>query len=65
MAEKVIPTIGTKEGLFVAEGSKTRGKFSLRGPFSSGVAVYFESDRHARDSEAVRRTATSPSSVTA
>ncbi len=40
MAEKVILTIGTKEDLFVAEGSKTRGKFSLRGPFGSGVAVY-------------------------
>ena len=33
-------TIGTKKGLFVAEGSKTRGKFSLRGPFGKGVPVY-------------------------
>src|SRR5262245_14045775 len=40
MPERVVLCIGTKKGLFVAEGSKTRGKFELRGPFGSGVAVY-------------------------
>jgi hypothetical protein len=40
MPDRVILTIGTKKGLFVAEGSKTRRSFSLRGPFGSGVAVY-------------------------
>jgi hypothetical protein len=40
MANKVILTIGTKKGLFVAESSKTRGRFALRGPFGAGVAVY-------------------------
>lgn len=40
MPEKVILTIGTKKGLFVAEGAKTRGRFSLKGPFGTGVAVY-------------------------
>ena len=40
MPERVILSIGTKKGLFVAEASKTRGKFALRGPFSPGVAVY-------------------------
>ena len=40
MSERVVLSIGTKKGLFVAEGSKTRGKFTLRGPFGSGVAIY-------------------------
>lgn len=40
MPEKVVLAIGTKKGLFVAESSKTRGKFDLRGPFGPGVAVY-------------------------
>ena len=40
MAERVVVCIGTKKGLFVAEGAKTRGRFTLRGPFSPGVAVY-------------------------
>src|SRR5216117_4149056 len=40
MPERVILSIGTKKGLFVAEASKARGKFALRGPFGSGVAVY-------------------------
>ncbi len=40
MAERVFLTIGTKKGLFVAESSKTRGKFELRGPFAEGVDVY-------------------------
>jgi photosystem II stability/assembly factor-like uncharacterized protein len=40
MSERVILAIGTKKGFFVAEGSKSRGRFALRGPFGSGVAVY-------------------------
>ncbi len=40
MAERVVLTVGTKKGLFVAESSTSRGKFSLRGPFGSGVSVY-------------------------
>jgi hypothetical protein len=40
MAERVILTIGTRKGLFVAESGKARGKFTLRGPFGKGVAVY-------------------------
>src|SRR4051794_21794966 len=40
MSERVILAIGTKKGLFVAEGAKTRRRFELRGPFSPGVAVY-------------------------
>jgi hypothetical protein len=40
MAERVILSIGTKKGVFVAEAPKSRRKFDLRGPFGSGVAVY-------------------------
>ena len=40
MAERVFISIGTKKGLFVAEGSKRRQKFELRGPFGPGVSVY-------------------------
>lgn len=40
MPERVILCIGTKKGLFVAEAAKGRGRFALRGPFGSGVAVY-------------------------
>src|SRR6266850_7847639 len=40
MSARIILGIGTKKGLFVAESSKTRGKFTLRGPFGTGVAVY-------------------------
>ena len=40
MAQRVILSIGTKKGLFVAEGGKGRRRFELRGPFGSGVAVY-------------------------
>ena len=40
MPERMIVTIGTRKGLFVAEAPKSRGKFTLRGPFGSGVAVY-------------------------
>lgn len=40
MADRVVLCIGTKKGLFVAEAASSRGRFSLRGPFGSGVAVY-------------------------
>src|SRR5436190_2255918 len=40
MADRVMLTIGTKKGVFVADASKTRRSFSLRGPFGSGVPVY-------------------------
>jgi len=40
MAERVIVSIGTKKGLFVAEGAKTRKSFTLRGPFGPGISVY-------------------------
>ena len=40
MADRVVLCIGTKKGLFVAEANKSRQRFSLRGPFGSGVAVY-------------------------
>ncbi|NBR85802.1 MAG: exo-alpha-sialidase [Verrucomicrobia bacterium] len=40
MANRIILTIGTKKGLFVAESSSARERFQLRGPFGSGVSVY-------------------------
>jgi len=40
MSERVVLCIGTRKGLFVAEGSRTRKRFELRGPFHPGVAVY-------------------------
>jgi len=40
MPERIILCIGTKKGLFVAEASKARGRFALRGPFGPGVGVY-------------------------
>jgi len=40
MADRVILCIGTKKGLFIAESPKARRRFTLRGPFSPGVAVY-------------------------
>jgi photosystem II stability/assembly factor-like uncharacterized protein len=40
MAERVILTIGTRKGVFVAEAAKTRRRFDLRGPFGDGVPVY-------------------------
>jgi len=39
MADRVIVCIGTKKGLFVAEGAKNRKSFKLRGPFGAGVGV--------------------------
>ena len=40
MSDRVLLAIGTKKGLFVAESSRLRRKFELRGPFGPGVAVY-------------------------
>ncbi len=40
MPDRVLLTIGTRKGLFVAESAKARGRFALRGPFASGVAIY-------------------------
>jgi photosystem II stability/assembly factor-like uncharacterized protein len=40
MAERVLLTIGTRKGVFVAESAKTRKSFALRGPFGPGVSVY-------------------------
>ena len=40
MADRVVLMIGTRKGAFVAEASKSRGRFSLRGPFGLGVPVY-------------------------
>lgn len=40
MPERIIVCIGTRKGLFVAEASQTRRRFTLRGPFGEGVAVY-------------------------
>lgn len=40
MAEHVVLTIGTKKGVFVAEGDGASRTFALRGPFGDGVPVY-------------------------
>lgn len=40
MADRVLISIGTKKGVFVAEGSSRRQRFELRGPFGEGVAVH-------------------------
>lgn len=40
MPDRVLIAIGTKKGLFIAEGSPARDDFELRGPFGPGVAVY-------------------------
>ena len=40
MPDRVTISIGTKKGLFIAEGAKPRRKFTLRGPFGPGVPVY-------------------------
>ncbi len=40
MFDRMILSIGTKKGLFVAEAGKGRRTFTLRGPFGAGVAVY-------------------------
>ena len=40
MGDRVILTIGTKKGVFVAEAAKPRRSFALRGPFGPGVHLY-------------------------
>jgi hypothetical protein len=40
MADRVVVTIGTRKGVFVADAPKTRRGFKLRGPFGPGVPVY-------------------------
>ncbi|MGQ0612799.1 MAG: WD40/YVTN/BNR-like repeat-containing protein [Planctomycetaceae bacterium] len=40
MPERVVLSLGTKKGVFVAEAPKSRSKFALRGPHGAGVAVY-------------------------
>ena len=40
MADRVILTIGTRKGVFVAEAAKPRRSFALRGPMGPGVPVY-------------------------
>ena len=40
MADRVILTIGTKKGVFVAEGARPRRRFTLSGPLGSGAPVY-------------------------
>ena len=40
MPERLILTIGTKKGLFVAHATKSRRSFTLYGPVGPGVAVY-------------------------
>ncbi len=40
MSKRVILAIGTKKGVFVAEGGPGRRRFQLRGPHGPGVAVY-------------------------
>jgi hypothetical protein len=40
MADRVVVTIGTRKGLFVADAPKSRRGFRLRGPFGPGVPVY-------------------------
>ena len=39
MPDRVVLCLGTKKGLFVAETSRNRRRFQLRGPFGAGVAV--------------------------
>ena len=40
MAARVILSIETRKGLFVAEAPQSRGKFAIRGPFGPGIPVY-------------------------
>lgn len=40
MADRILMTIGTKKGVFVAESSAKRNRFDLRGPFGQGVGVF-------------------------
>ena len=49
MSGKVIISIGTKKGVFIAESSKNRGKFVVRGPFGNGVPIYAVSAQNEPD----------------
>lgn len=40
MSDRILLSIGTKKGVFVAEAAKSRKRFTLRGPFGAGVSVY-------------------------
>ena len=40
MPDRVLLTIGTRKGVFVAEAARARRSFALRGPFGPGVPVY-------------------------
>src|SRR5437660_12876565 len=40
MTDRVILTIGTKKGVFVADAAKPRRSFALRGPLGPGIPVY-------------------------
>src|SRR5437879_11475950 len=40
MADRIILTIGTKKGVFVADAPKPRRSLALRGPFGPGIPVY-------------------------
>jgi len=39
MGDRILMTIGTRKGLFVAEASSRRSKFELRGPFGQAGAL--------------------------
>lgn len=40
MSDRVLLSIGTKKGNFIAESNRSRSNFKLYGPFGQGVAVY-------------------------
>ncbi|MEZ6042443.1 MAG: hypothetical protein R3C20_18235 [Planctomycetaceae bacterium] len=40
MADRLLISIGTKKGVFIAESASNRRSFRLKGPFGQGVAVY-------------------------
>jgi hypothetical protein len=40
MSDRIVLSIGTKKGHFVAESNSRRDNFTLHGPFGQGVAVY-------------------------
>jgi len=40
MSDRILVSIGTKKGVFVAESTRNRRSFALRGPCGPGVAVY-------------------------
>lgn len=40
MSDRVVVSVGTKKGVFVAESNRNRKSFTLQGPSGPGVAVY-------------------------